>query len=147
MNAIAVEAAALADADRGAVPPGRIGVGEPLALRAVLREEALPISIGGHVRGVNRNITTHVRRLLSKRGRTWIFPPLGVVSAAASASANGEDTPHAQGCVSVERAAIGILARFREVDGQPRSPAGVDSACPLTVDLEIMEGNAGILDR
>jgi len=38
------------------VPPGGIHVGVPLPLRTVLREVALPVRVGGHVRGVDGEV-------------------------------------------------------------------------------------------
>jgi hypothetical protein len=38
------------------MPPRGVRVGEPLALRAVLGEEPLPVRVGGHVGGVYRKV-------------------------------------------------------------------------------------------
>jgi len=56
VQAVAVEAAALACADGGAVPPGGVGVGELLAFPSALRDVPLPVRIRGHVGGVDRHV-------------------------------------------------------------------------------------------
>ncbi len=56
MDSIPVEPTALARAHRRAVSPARVRVGVPLALRAVLREIALPIRVGGQVGSVDGEV-------------------------------------------------------------------------------------------
>jgi hypothetical protein len=67
VDAIAIEPAAFADADRGAVSPRGIRVAEPLAVRAVLTEGSLPISLCGHVRSVDCHVAAHVGKLIAER--------------------------------------------------------------------------------
>src|SRR5439155_12169106 len=60
VDAISVEAAALARRDGAAVPPTRVRVAVGLPLRAILVEEPLAVGIGGHVARVDSGLRAHV---------------------------------------------------------------------------------------
>src|SRR5205823_4764378 len=66
VNAISVEATALASADRAPVSPRCVGVREPLALGAVLADEPLAVRVGGEVRGVDGDVAPVVRKFRAK---------------------------------------------------------------------------------
>src|SRR5206468_2154503 len=67
VDAVAVEAAALASRHGGTVPPGCVRVAVDLALRASVVEEPLAVAVGGHVARVDSNLAAHVRVLLPER--------------------------------------------------------------------------------
>jgi hypothetical protein len=68
VDLVAVEPAALAGRDGGAVAPGGVGVAVALALRAVLGEVALAVGVGGQVGAVDGDVAAHVR-VLGVQGR------------------------------------------------------------------------------
>lgn len=67
VNLVAVEATTGTGRDSGAVTPGRIGVGELLALFASLADVALTIRVSGKVGGVNRYVSSKIRVHLAER--------------------------------------------------------------------------------
>ena len=81
---VAVEATALARGHSGAMPPGGVGIAEPLALRAVLGDETVTVSEARQVGGVNRNVAAVIGKLDTERsGKRRVRPasaglPIGV---------------------------------------------------------------------
>src|SRR5690348_17266420 len=67
MDAVAVEAAALAGGDGAPVSPGGVGVAVGLPLRASVVEVLLAVAVGGHVAGVDSHLSSHVRVVLAQR--------------------------------------------------------------------------------
>jgi hypothetical protein len=70
VNLEPIEAAALAGADRGEVPPRCVRVAEPLTLTAALGNEPLAVGVGGKVGPVDGDVLAELGRLLAKRDET-----------------------------------------------------------------------------
>jgi hypothetical protein len=69
VEAVSVEAAALAGGDGGAVAPRGIGVAEPLALRAVLGDVPLAVRVGREVACVDGYVSSILERLRAQSGK------------------------------------------------------------------------------
>jgi hypothetical protein len=65
VDLVAVEAAALAGGDGGAVAPGGVGVAESFALASALGDEALAVRVGGHVAAVDGDVNASTGKLAS----------------------------------------------------------------------------------
>src|SRR5438105_3842500 len=66
VDAVPVEAATLPRRDSGAVAPRGVRVGVRLSLRPAVVDVPLAVGVGGHVRGVNRNLIAHVRVVVAE---------------------------------------------------------------------------------
>jgi hypothetical protein len=66
VDAIAVEAAALASADGGTVAPRCVRVAVDVSLRAAVVEVLLTVPVCGHVGSVDGNLATHIGVLLAE---------------------------------------------------------------------------------
>ena len=68
MDLVPVEAAALARADGGAMPPRCVRIGVCLALGAAVVEEPLPVRVRGHVGSVDSDLAAHVGMVFAQGG-------------------------------------------------------------------------------